>query len=206
MAKLAPEVVVVSVPRRGPASRLFVPLAFAAGLLLAVLGALVWNGMPYPTQTQTITADALDEAIRLHDDWVSQAQALAAPAALPAGSFAPELVSAGLTLSMVKPDAHLGGLPALQAGYVGRHGCRLSLFEMRSEDGEEGFSVAVKADLQSATWANGRFRYILVARQMDEARFAMIAGVLRAMTGRQGEDADLEVVARLQTARQPCLG
>jgi anti-sigma factor RsiW len=207
VAKLAPEVVVVTVPQARSARRLFAPLALAAGFFAAVLGAVVWIGMPHLTPNETVAQNAVGDAVLLHDRWTSEAQPAAAPAALPAGFFAPELVSAGLTLSMVQSGIALAGRPAVQAGYVGRHGCRLSLFETKSEDGEETFSVTSRADLQSATWTSGDLRYLLVARRMDEARFTVIAGVLRTMTARRGAaDPDHEAIAELQTARQPCVG
>jgi anti-sigma factor RsiW len=205
VAKLAPEVAVVTVPQNRPARGLFAPLALVTSLIAVVLGALVWSGILDMRPISTIAQDMVGDAVLLHDRWTSENPS-AAPAGLPADFFTPELVSAGLTLSMVRTDTTISGRPAVHAGYVGRHGCRLSLFETRSEVGEETFRVTSRADLQFATWTSGSSFYLLVARRMDEGRFILIASALRTMTGRRGADPDHETIAELRTARQPCVG
>src|SRR5690606_20520502 len=135
-----------------------------------------------------------------HDAWVRAAGAHPQPVAAVPGVFAPELGAAGLALATAERDVVIGGRPASHAGYVGSRGCRLSLFAMSPGDPVPDVLTLGEADrLLWASWETRSARFLLIARKMDETRFATIAGVLRSMTSRRERD-ESSLVAQLEGA------
>lgn len=204
MADLAPDMVMVHVAaptkRRAPV----LPLAAAAMLLAVVLAGVFWAVLPNASAGLDERQTALlTEAGLRHDAWIGRGGA-AAPVSAAPGFFAPELSAAGLMLAKVEEEVDIAGRPATHAGYAGARGCRLSLFEMSLGDAMPGVLTLGAADrLLWASWQTASARYLMVARNMDETRFATIAGVLRSMTENR-RSVDREVVAQLESARQPC--
>lgn len=181
-------------------------VAAAAAVLCLVflggwLGALMFDG-----GAKSPSGDAIVQALALHDDWSAKVLDVAAPAIDIRSFEAPELGAAGLSLVSLRSDAMLGGQPVVQAGYAGQHGCRLSLFRMASSNAGQPLRVVNDGDVRSATWADNSFRYAMVARKLDEARFAALADALRTMTLRVESPSSRQVVAELEGAHQPCNG
>ena len=204
VAALSPDVVLVHVDAPGRRRWNSLPVALAACLFAALLGGMIWLGWPAGGDGQAAQAAMLADAGLRHDAWVGAAGDDPAPVAAAPGVFAPELLAAGLSLAKVERQIEIAGRPAAHAGDVGTRGCRLSLFEMG--DGEilpDVLMLGNAGTLQWATWRTGGARYLMVARHMDESRFATIGGVLRTMTESRGARSE-DVIARLSEARQPC--
>lgn len=200
VAALAPDVVLVHVAAARP--RNFLPHAVAAGLLALVLGGLLWaiGSMGGAGDRAALLAEA---GLR-HDAWLGAEDGEPKPVAADPGLFAPELGAAGLSLVKTEQDVEIAGRRATHAGYAGTRGCRLSLFEMAAGESLPDVLTLGKTDRHLwASWEIGSERFLAVARNMDETRFATIAGVLRSMTASR-QPAGEDVVAQLDGARQPC--
>lgn len=205
VAAMGSESVVLQIPADRMRLRPVAVAAAAAILCLVFLGG--WLGaLAFDGRAKSHAGDEIAQALALHDDWSAGIVDAAAPAADIRSFDAPELGAAGLSLVSLRSDAVLDGRPAVQAGYAGRHGCRLSLFRMAGSDEAQPLHVFDQGDARSATWADGSFRYALVARRLDGARFAALADALHTMTARMSRPASREVVAELESAHQPCNG
>ena len=166
VAAMGSDHVVIPTPR----SRVRVPpvaIAAAAAVLCLVflggwLGALAFDG-----RAKSSSGDEIAQALALHDDWSARLLDASAPAVDIRSFDAPELGAAGLSLVSLRSGAVLDGQPAVQAGYVGRHGCKLSLFRVAGPGDIQPLHVTDDGDAHSAIWANGSFRYALVARRLD---------------------------------------
>lgn len=205
VAAMGSEPVVLQIPVDGMRMRP-VAIAAAAAILCLVflggwLGALAFDGRP-----KFRPGDEIAQALALHDDWSARIFDAAAPAVDIKSFDVPELGAAGLSLVSLRSDAMLDGQPAVQAGYAGRHGCRLSLFRMAGSKEVQPLHVFNEGDARSATWADNSFRYALVARKLDGDRFAALADALHSITARMSQPASREVVAELESAHQPCNG
>jgi anti-sigma factor RsiW len=199
------EYVVIQAPRSRVRARP-VTIAAAAAVLCLVflggwLGALAFNG-----RAKSPSGDKIAQVLALHDDWSARLLDAAATAIDIRNFDAPELGAAGLTLISLRSDAILNGKPAVQAGYAGEHGCRLSLFRTAGSGDVQPLRVVNDGDARSATWADSSFRYALVARRLDGNRFAALADALQSMTLRLGQPASKQVIAELEGAHQPCNG
>jgi hypothetical protein len=149
-----------------------------------------------------VPAPAPDPAVALHDAWASGGTQTAAEAPVWLTSV---IEATGLRLVRSAPLTS-GGLPAgMHYGFVGSNDCRLSLFETQAADRvESALTLTVEGDLRSARWQTDAHVYLVVARNMDAARFATIAAALvDAAASRTAPDA--ERVALLNAARQRCL-
>lgn len=205
VAAMGPEYVVIPAPRSRVRARPVVIAAAAAVLCLAFLGG--WLGaLAFDGRVKSPSGDEIAQALALHDEWSARVLDAAAPAVDIKSFDAPELDTAGLSLVSLRSDAILGGRPAVQASYAGRHGCRLSLFRVAGSDQAQPLHVANDGDARSAIWADNAFRYALVARRLDAARFAAVADALRIMTSRMGQPPSPQVMAELEGAHQPCNG
>jgi hypothetical protein len=101
-------------------------------------------------------------------------------------------------------DTSVDGKAALHTGYVGRSGCRLSLFRFTRPDARQEFDLSSEGGLLHASWSGGAEGFLLVARGMDEARFALLAGSLKLAS--EGERQGGGLIASLGVMRQPCVG
>jgi anti-sigma factor RsiW len=203
VASMVPEIVVVTVPQRH-STRWRLPWAMAACLAFAIVAA-AWLGLqPEPKNSPALEIAAA--AAMQHDLWQDDRnESPLAPASTPAGLFAPEMVAAGLRLAFVRNEVVIDGHSALQAGYIGRHGCRLSLFRIPGLGFALDFGMSSEGDLLQASWAGDGVQFFLVARSMDEARFAFLAGVLKSVSEGGGRQ-EQEMIAGLEMMRQPCIG
>ena len=181
-------------PARVRARRRWQPAALAAALVLGIaVGGAAMLRQPSP---------APDPAVALHDAWAgSDAQGTAeAPVWLTS-----VIEATGLRLARSAP-LRSDGLPTgMHYAFVGSNDCRLSLFEMQAaEHPDTALTLQVQGDLRSARWQVEGRTYLVVARNMDAARFATIAAALGdAAASRTAPDA--ERLALLNAARQRCL-
>lgn len=205
VAAMGSEYVVFQAPRRNGGGRAAAIAAAAAVLCLVFLGG--WLGaLAFEGRTKAAPGGETAQALALHDDWSARLVETGAPAVDIRSFEVPALGAAGLSLVSLRSDAMLDGRLAVQAGYLGRHGCRLSLFRLEDSGKAQSLDIVTDGNASSATWADGSFRYALVARRLDRARFAVVADALQAMTSRPGSSAPQEVVAQLEGAHQPCNG
>lgn len=208
VAGIGGDTLLVTVPAVSPYRRPMLAMATAVGLSLALAFAGGWAGaLSLGGRNQAATRpEALAQAVLLHDVWSRGAQATAPkPASVTDGFEAPELAEAGLALASLNTEASIDGKPAIQVGYLGQHGCRLSLFRMGETRGDAAFRIKSDAGVQSADWADASFRYIVVARHLDLMRFTVLASALNEMTTHAGQPSR-QVVAGLEAAHQPCNG
>lgn len=196
-------VLVVSPPKQAE-RRLAGIIWVAAACLLAVIlaGAISWHEWDDhgPPLAEGAT---LADALGLYDSW--SAQAAKPAAARPVADFdAPWLDSAGLSLQLAQPRVLIGKHVARHFGYVGVHGCHLSLFSWSEIGGTGGLELDLSNSVDIASWEASGGRYLLISRRMNDSRFAMIAGALRQITDTHGRP-DTETVELLGNARQPCV-
>lgn len=93
----------------------------------------------------------------------------------------PDLTGGFLALERIVHIPASGSRPeALHAGYVERHGCRLSLWMSPSKAGDE----AAARDGAYA-WATGGLRYAIVADGFPEARLEVIGMLVRRMAAEE---------------------
>ncbi len=203
VAGMAPEIVVVTVPRPRPASRWM--LSFAAGACASLLlFAVAWFGLARVPAGLPGDA-AVRDAVLEHAAWIGGSfTPPMLPASAPADVFAPEMIAAGLTPAFAR-ETSLNGEAALHTGYVGSSGCRLSLFRIARPDAEHDFGMSSDDGLLHASWSGDAASFLLVARGMDEARFALLAGALKLASERDGGGKQ-KIIASLGAMRKPCIG
>lgn len=200
------DVVVATAVGRAPRGRfgaLRWPAALAASLVLLVCAAALWFGTGEVRQGEGGLVATLVET---HDEWLATGHARLAPAELPESPRSILLAAAGLIQVHADPSLDIGGVQVGHFGYVGANGCRLSLFELPVEmDGEvsDGLWASLESGLRLADWTSGSTHFIVVARDMNDQRFETVVGALRKATRERG--ATREMIARLESARQPCL-
>lgn len=204
VAQVAADVVILQLPVRRSHWHIGLIPAIAAALCMVAFGALTWTGLLHQLQGEHNATVA--QAVVLHDEWVSNKSNSATLVAAVQGFEPPQLSAAGLHLVGIRSDIVLADKThAIQANYVGEHGCRLSLFELSGADIREAFHIASMGNLQSATWTFGPSQYIAIARELDTTRFAVVAAAMKAMTAHLGPP-PADVVAQLESAHQPCKG
>lgn len=215
---LSPDVVVLPLPRAArsrPASRSGRLLsgwrAAAAGMLLAVgLSALGW-GLAGPDGSLA-PGGWLATAVERHDRWANAPIDRATMVGLADETHAFLLARSGLNLAHRGSWRTEDGRLIVHTGYLGSRGCRLSLFEIARDeraqtagDGtEDGVAITYSNMLLQATWRTAQAEYVLLARKMDETRFAVLARALHETTVTPAEPT-ATLLARIETARQPCL-
>ena len=177
--------------------------AALGGLALMVWGlAPPQDGAPRPT-TRHQTADAL---LMLHDAWAAEF-ALADNAAITASAPAwlSELLAAnGLQLMMASDRTVSADLPAVHYAFVGPNACKLSLFELPAAPASaDTLSLSADGELQTASWQMGAHAYVMVARNMNRARFATIAASVHSATQFRAAD-QAGLFAAMATSRQRC--
>lgn len=178
-------------PGRAP-SRWRVSLAVAAALAL-VVGVAALLAPPRPTPQAELA---------LHDAWAdsgTDAQ-IAAPVWLTA-----VIEATGLRLARTAPLMSDGARSGTHYAFVGTNQCRLSLFELPPAAGlDSTLTLLVQGDLRSARWQAGGQSFLVIARNMDGARFATIAAALNEATISRAVPA-ADQIALLRAARQRCL-
>lgn len=178
--------------RRRRALRWTSALALAGCLALAVgAAALMRPAAPAPPAE-----------VALHDAWAESGAREVAEAPVWLTSV---IEATGLSLARVAPVRSHDGPPGVHYAFVGTNECRLSLFEMPAAAGTDSLlTLLVQGNLRSARWQAGGNGYLVIARNMDGARFATIVAALKEATiSRTAPEA--ERIALLQAARQRCL-
>jgi anti-sigma factor RsiW len=201
VAAMGSEVIVVTVPKRR--TILFGPV-FGTCFGAAVMAVTVIGLRP---DAGSIDGDAaLSQAAALHADWLSSESAgVAAPLAAATDPILDGLAAAGLSPVRFQPSLLINGQRASHTGFVGRQGCRLSLFRIESVGVPQGLALNISDRVAQASWSNGVTRTVMVARGMAEARFIEIAAFLSS-TGGTEQVPTPERIARLENSRRPCIG
>ncbi len=154
----------------------------AAIALVAVLAGAGWFFVK--PQRTVLPPDLLATARTLHTDWLNagDVQATDDPPATLIAALAqfrrlpviPDLASAKLTIDHVTLSKRSKG-DVLQIGYLGTHGCHLSLFVF-ANGAMPGTLVRVDIGTERAYgWQVDDFGYLLLAKGMDGNRLDLIA-------------------------------
>lgn len=180
---------------RGP---VFMIAASVAMLIVAGLG--LWMAASSWQGGDRRLADALG----IYDSWHGTSETGLIRATAPSGAGMPDLRPAGLTLFRVDPSVRLGGTIASHVTYLGKNGCRLSLFAYGAPDGRLIPAASLSSpDVLSEAWSISGTGYLLLARRMNGKRFQVLAKAIQEATVRT---APLRPRTRLamRSARQPC--
>jgi anti-sigma factor RsiW len=184
--------------------------AFAAAIIVAV--SVVWlaapTGRPIGNgEDRLVTAHAngwIEGFVIRHDAWIDAAEPVVTTQSF---DFQLEDLMARSGLRLVHHTLSPIGeaLEARHTAFVGQRGCRLSLFQAVSpSDLTAPLTIMIDAGLLTANWAHEGRSYALVTRNMDSTRFATIAATVHGASRDLGA-VDVQALARLQQARQPCL-
>jgi len=175
-------------------------MALAASLVVAVIGSGLWYGL-----SQRNTDDVISQALLQHDNWLVKPQAAQNGIINAAALITPDLTPAGLTLAGVQKNIPLGDTFGQRYAYVGTRGCKLSLFVSERDHAFEGIGNTARPDALIVKWAVANRGFLLVARNMNQERFRVIAKALEAATARAVALDEPMRLAMLQT-RKPCGG
>ena len=209
VATFADDVMVIDPPmplatkRPGRLPRWGAAAALAAAVVLSLSVSFSW---PTSTTDQVVAHDEpLADFVVMHDAWI--ADGAAAAAGRHAADWVEDLMQAtGLDLVHESRLAMGEGGLAQHLAFIGPKGCRLSLFEAAAPSGGPGgLDLSISAGLLTARWSAQGYGYVLVARNMDRARFVTIAAGVHGVSKNRGS-VDAELLADLRQARQPCLG
>ncbi|MEO5756537.1 MAG: hypothetical protein ABIQ51_06745 [Mesorhizobium sp.] len=203
VAGIGSDVVLLQMPTRRPQNLALG--AIAAMLMLTFVGGW-FVATTFSPSAGREGVNTVAQALKLHDDWSATVMNISGQAADLRSFDAPELAAAGLRLVALHADAEITGKRAIQAGYLGEHGCRLSLFRIADVGSDMVYHITNDGGAQSAVWADGSFRYVVIARKLDVTRFAVLADALRDMTTRMGRPPSQDIIAQLESAHQPCRG
>jgi len=168
--------------RRAPLRSTVTALAIAATL------AALWFGLrPEPS---TLPVGLLETARGLHAEWLdSSGDDAANPPATLIAALAhfrqlpaiPDLESARLTVVRVRFAERPNG-PVLQVGYLGRHGCHLSLFVFSDASLPEIMVRSNSGPERAYGWRANDLGYLLFARGMDGDMLDLIARTVEQQT------------------------
>ncbi len=172
--------------------------AAAACLVVAVIGSGLWYGV-----TQRSSGDVIAQALVEHDNWLVKPRVAEKNIINTAALVTPDLTPAGLTLSGVQKNIPLGDNLGQRYAYVGTRGCKLSLFVSEQDYAFEGIGNTARPDALITKWAVANRGFLLVARSMNQERFAVIAKALEAATARAVALDEPMRLAMIQS-RKPC--
>ncbi len=172
--------------------------AVAACLLVAVIGGGIWYSLTPDPANEVIAA-----AVLQHDNWVAEYQEPSSPLIKASALVTPDLTPAGLTLAGVQKNIKLGLTNAQRYAYVGKRGCKLSLFVSSGGNAFEGLGNLTKPDALVVKWAVANRSFLLVSRKMNPQRFKTIAKALEAATAREVA-LDEPMRYALMQSRKPC--
>jgi hypothetical protein len=191
------DAVVIAAP--APQPRNIAPLAgcaaIAASAALLAAGIWLWGFAGFAGGESARPGQALAPVASLAP-WTAETTAL--------GSVRiPDISASGLAPAFVEHARAANGVPLAHVAYLGRHGCRLSLYAAPA--GAPGAPEAFfpERGLEIASWESPEGRFFAVARGMDRARFAIISAALEAATTRP-DAIGAQVQVALAEAHQPC--
>ncbi|AWN38858.1 anti-sigma factor [Methylobacterium radiodurans] len=144
-----------------------------------------------------------DPAVAAYMEWVGSS---AIPGAsrgpdTPLRNGAPDLDALGFQLAYLSPP---GTGTGRLAGYLGRHGCRLALWDGPPLPGS-GTALA-DGRLRVARWELDGQRYVLLSENMPAGRFALLAAAAERLI-RPGEpERRIASVRAARLAERPCTG
>ncbi len=173
-------------------------IAAAACLVIALVGPGLWYGLG-----QHNTGDVINQALLQHDNWLVEPQMASSPAIKVSALITPDLTPAGLTLSGVQANVQLGATSGQRYAYVGTRGCKLSLFVSEHDDAFAAIGNTDRTDALIAKWAVADRGFLLVARNMNQERFGVIAKALGAATAR-AVALDEPMRLAMKQSRKPC--
>jgi hypothetical protein len=189
---------VIAVAQRKPFFTQSAVRAVAACLLVAVIGGGIWYSVAQRSSNEVVAAAMLQ-----HDNWVAEYQEASSPVIKTSTLVTPDLTPAGLTLAGVQKNVKLGTTNGQRYAYVGRRGCKLSLFVSSEGNAFEGLGNLTRSDALIVKWAVANRSFLLVSRKMNPHRFKTIAKALEAATAREVA-LDEPMRYALMQSRKPC--
>ncbi|PWG61569.1 hypothetical protein [Sediminicurvatus halobius] len=184
------------------AGRRRAPRPLLAAAVVAALAVVIALLAPTP-QGERLGA----QLVQAHAAWSPDDAALRAVSDLPAGVFVPDLTAAGLELAAVRRLALPDGRSAIQLGYLGSRGCRVSLFAAPARGAAAALaSPNGRVDLRH--WQAGPLRYVLAVSGMASDRHRMLLETLReaSRAHAQPDPATRLALARSRARSAPCVG
>lgn len=184
-----------------------------AGALAATVAALVVLALWLWPASAPPSAAWLDRAVAAHNDWLAAVSTKEAMASLPtavaqAGTDGiPDLSEAHLTLVYVRFLPEQGREHALQLGYVGIHGCRVSLWISAAVAGLNEQPAAVQAKgVEGYAWLKDDTGYAFLALGMDPERLRLLAEAVARITqqGHGVDDASRVALHHTTEVGNPC--
>ena len=183
-----------SVTPRRPAPRKG-RLAWAAAALALAVGA--------GTLASLVGGPPPDPAVAAYEAWSgSPASPGASPGPdTPLRDAAPDLDALGFRLAYLSPPGT--GMGRL-AGYLGRNGCRLALWDGPTDP--QGGTALAEGKLRVARWELDGRRYVILSEGMQAGRFALLAAAAERLL-RPGEpERRIAAVQAARLAERPCTG
>lgn len=176
----------------------------AACLALGMVVGGYWlTAGPLAPGKLTRSGQIIAAMLSAHDKWLG-GEETPEPRAIPISSLrTPDLTPAGLSIASYQSPVDLAGILATRISYVGRRGCRLSLFIMAAAPDLAAIIETVQPEAQVSAWQGTDAQYMLISRRMDQTRFATIAAVLKSSTTK-GDRIGTQNRIALSQARQPC--
>jgi hypothetical protein len=148
--------------------------------------------------------DGFAEALKKYDNMQTSEPAKPLVVAAFGGLIVPDLSPAGLTIAWVETGVQIGLHSALHVTYLGKRGCRLSLFVYDAPGGKLiNTSAKRKPDILAEHWSTANIGYLLLARRMNSDRFNVLAGAIQEATIKAAPLMD-ETRLAMRSARQPC--
>lgn len=219
----APEIAMPGNSAGGPAWRLGRSgwRAAAAGLAaVAVTGAIAVFAL-WPRGPEIDYARVIGQAAAAHHAWLAE-ESDGGAAPITAGrvlvglhrfggqAHMPDLSAARLTITRLKVfEPGPGGGPVLHIGYAGTRGCRVSLWAGAAGAGFPAAFNALGDGADTAySWRVGSVAYVMLAKGMDPARLALIAGAAyRATLEHAPPNVDTRTaLAKSRAESRPCRG
>jgi hypothetical protein len=144
------------------------------------------------------------EALKIYDSGHTSEPGQPLVVAATGSLIVPDLSPAGLTIARVEPGVKIGAHSAWHVTYLGKRGCRLSLFVYDAPDGKLiNSSANRKPDILAEHWSTANIGYLLLARRMNADRFKVLVGAIQEATIKAAPLID-ETRLAMRSARQPC--
>ncbi|WP_157070156.1 hypothetical protein [Aureimonas frigidaquae] len=157
----------------------------AVAVLAASIGAIIVGTLLVVTlQTAPLSGDLQDRAqaetsltiVDRHDQWASETVAASENVDIQRWPTA-IMAAAHLRLAHIDEQTNSHSVTTRQEGFIGRNGCRVSLFSVAQASPLEVGSI--DADVSIVAWSGEGRQFALVTRSMDSKRFALLAKAVR---------------------------
>lgn len=176
------------------------PLSLAVGFVLTI--AIFAAGLVLHKSADD-RPSLVAEVLAKHEAWRQQAVITSENINTSMPLQLPDFTAAGFSAVLFDRFPSAEGISITQIGYVGRHGCRLSLFIAPAGAGHVQPELVSDDKILFAAWSTPSNTYFAVAKGLNRTRFAVITDALRdATTYTAPLDNSMRIA--LANAHQPC--